>query len=90
MLKWTTKNTHIKVVGETTPKDNSLVVAIAAGVIGLCLFILVVPKLVGLVGGAASSSGGNRISLPIFGKNEVRTNTVNNMPQDEVKTVPNY
>ena len=50
MLKWETKNIHIKTVGEAEIEDNkALAVAIGVGVLGLLIFILVVPKLFALI-----------------------------------------
>ena len=67
MLKWTTKNTHIRVVGEAEVEDNkALAVAIVVGVVGLLMFILVAPKLIGLVTTGVETSGGHNICLNPF------------------------
>ena len=69
MLKWITKNTHIKVVGEAEVEDNkALAVAIAVGVVGLLIFILVIPKLLAMVPDAYTP-GGTRIHNPFGGAN---------------------
>lgn len=66
MLKWTTKNTHIKVVGEVPQKDNSLVIAIIVGVIGLILFVAVVPKAIAAVTTGWELPSGNSICINPF------------------------
>ena len=46
MLKWQTKNTHIKAVGESEVKDNTWWVAIPIAIVGMILFAFAVPKLI--------------------------------------------
>lgn len=44
MLKWQTNHTHIKVVGEVEPKDNSLWIAVPVLVIGIVIIVsLIIP-----------------------------------------------
>ena len=67
MLKWTTKNTHIKTVGEVTQKDNSMVAAVIVGIIGLILFLSVIPMLVKTIENSNIENpfgSGNSISRP--------------------------
>ena len=63
ILKWNTKNTHIKVVGEETPKDSSLIVAIVVGIVGLILFVMVVPKVIDLVSTGIELPNGNSVCI---------------------------
>ena len=66
VLKWNTKNTHIKVLGEQEVKDNSLAVAAVVGVIGFALFILVAPKAISLVTTGIDTSNGNSVCINPF------------------------
>lgn len=87
MLKWETKNIHIKTVGEVEEKENSLGVAIGVGVVGVLLFILVVPKLVGLVSNVGITNpfnGGFKVTNP-FKKSESSTDYGNRIGPENVQ-----
>ena len=89
ILKWETKNIHIKTVGEVEVEDNkALAVAIGVGVVGLLLFILVVPKLFALVSNVDGSNG-FKISNP-FGKSDsVNESSINIVhPEREYRSYP--
>lgn len=66
ILKWNTKNTHIKTVGESEVKDNSLGVAAIVAVIGIALFILVAPKVISLVTTGIELPNGNSVCINPF------------------------
>lgn len=46
MIKWQTKNTHIKAVGETEKKDKSMFIAIPIAILAIVLLSVIIPPVV--------------------------------------------
>lgn len=66
MLKWETKNIHIRTVGEVDEKDNSTAIAAVVAVIGIALFLLVAPKVFAAVTTGWELPSGNSICINPF------------------------